>query len=517
MNKIKQHMKPKIILIGILAFLLNSCGEEFLDIPSKISLTSKIYFETEADFIAAINGAYAPLREMYAGTTPTSAGANGLYILAEMHSDNARYIYNPDFRATVDQENATNFITEASNSVSTFQYRINYRIIARANQVLATIDDAEISDPATKSNIKGQALFLRAFCYFNLVQYFGSVPIHLVPVTTIEETALPLSDVEEVYQQIKDDVTQAIDLLPLKSEAEPGRVTKGSATMLLANVYMVEKNYAEAETLLLDIVNSEEYELMADYAQVFDPINKNNLESVFEIQYRAGTEGYSSTFCYSFLPYPLTLKTVTELTGVTDPNALSAGEGYNVPSPELIASYETGDLRLDATVGYTTTALGATYPYCKKYLHPHSLLNQSDDNWPVYRYAEVLLFLAEAINEQNRPAEALAYINDAVGSSPVSIRGRAGLAPITASSQADVRAAIENERRVELALENKRWLDLVRTGKAVEVITAYGANVVASPNDYYFPSGFNPPPASFTQIDLLWPLPAAESMYTDYF
>jgi hypothetical protein len=516
MNKIKQNMKRNIISIGILVFLLSACGEDFLDIPSKTSLTSKIYFETEDDYLSAINGTYVPLREMYAGSTPTSEGANGLYILAEMHSDNARYIYNPDFRATVNQENATNFITEASNTISTFQYRMNYRIIARANQILATIDEAEISE-STKNNIEGQALFLRAFSYFNLVQYFGSVPIHLEPVTTIEETALPLSGVEEVYQQIEDDATQAINLLPLKSETDPGRVTKGSATMLLANVHMVEKDYAEAETLLKNIVNSGEYALMADYAQVFDPLNKNNSESVFEIQYREGTEGYSSTFCYSFLPYPLSLDTVAELTGVSDPNALTAGEGFNAPSPELIGSYETGDLRLDATIGYTTTTTGSRFPYCKKYLHTHSLLNQSNDNWPVYRYAEVLLFLAEAINEQNRPAEALTYINDVVGSSPVSIRGRAGLASITASSQTEVREAIENERRVELALENKRWLDLVRTGKATDVITAYGANIVANPENYYFPAGISPPPAAFTEIDLLWPLPADESMYTDYF
>lgn len=509
-------MKRKIYIIGILALMLSACGQEFLEIPSKTSLTSEIYFKTEADFIAAINATYAPLREMYAGTTSTSTNANGLYILAEMHSDNARYIYNPDFRATVDQENAANFIKEASNGISTFQYRINYRIIARANQILEKIDEANFND-ATKSNIKGQALFLRAFCYFNLVQYFGSVPIHLEPTTTIGETALPLSEVEKVYQQIKTDANEAIGLLPFKKATEAGRVTKGAATMLLANVHMVEKNYAAAETLLKSIISSGDYSLVADYAAIFDPINKNNSESVFEIQYRAGTDGYSSTFCYSFLPYPLPMTTVAELTGVTNPNALSAGEGFNVPTPELIASYEPGDSRLNASIGYTTTTFGATFPYCKKYLHHHSLLNQSDDNWPVYRYAEVLLFLAEAINEQNKPAEALTYINDAVGLSPVSIRGRAGLAKVIASSQTEVRAAIEKERRVELALENKRWLDLVRTGKAVEVITSYGAKVVANPKNYYYPAGSNPPPAAFKKIDLLWPLPAAESMYTDHF
>jgi hypothetical protein len=160
---------------------------------------------------------------------------------------------------------------------------------------------------------------------------------------------------------------------------------------------------------------------------------------------------------------------------------------------------------------------GGRVPYCKKFLHSHLQLNQCDDNWPVYRYAEVLLFLAEAINEQNRPAEALTYINNVISSSPVSIRGRAGLEPISASTQADVRDAIEKERRKELAFENKRWTDLVRTEKAVEVIAAYGAKVISNPVKYYFPTSYEPPAMSFKDIKLVWPLPADESLYSPYF
>ena len=214
-------MKSKIFLIGLLAALLTACGESFLTVPSETSLTSDTFFKTEADFKAAINANYAPLREMYAGTASTSTTANGLYILAEMHSDNARYVLNPDFRATLDQENAANFIHEASNSASTAQYRFNYRVIARANQILTTIDDANF-DANSKGNIKGQALFLRAFCYFNLVQYFGSVPLHLVPATNITDTALPLATPDAVFTQILADTKAAIDLLPEKNASELG-------------------------------------------------------------------------------------------------------------------------------------------------------------------------------------------------------------------------------------------------------------------------------------------------------
>jgi hypothetical protein len=159
------------------------------------------------------------------------------------------------------------------------------------------------------------------------------------------------------------------------------------------------------------------------------------------------------------------------------------------------------------------------YPYCKKYLHNHTLLNNSNDNWPVYRFAEVLLDLAEAINEQSgsRTAEALAYINDPVGTSSVSIRERAGLANIVAADQASAREAIAHERRIELAFENKRWLDLVRTGQAVSVMTAYGASIRADETKYYFPTGYHLPAAAFQTIDLVWPLPADEALYSPYF
>ncbi len=512
-------MRNKIILLGILGTLLMSCGEDFLTISSKTALTDDVYYKTEADLKAAVNAVYAPLRVLFTGTSATSEGANAAYIMGEMHSDNARYIINPLFRATVNQEQVADFIHLASNSVSTFKYQRTYSVIAAANKVLSTVDAAEFKDESARNNVKGQALCLRAFSYFDLVQYFGSVPMHLEPVTTFEGTAAPLASVDQLYAQIIADLTKAIDLLPTRSnQADLGRVTKGTAQMILANVYMVQRNYALAETLLKAIVSSGEYSLMPDYAAVFNPANKNNSESIFEIQYCQGTDGYSSTFCYGMLPYPMDISTVAELTGVSDPQPLNGGEAFNVPSPDIIEAYEAGDLRFNATVGYAKDIHGTQFPFCKKYLHPHLQFGLSNDNWPVYRYAEVLLFLAEAINEQGKPvSEALSYLNTPVGKSPVSLRGRAGLNPIVAGSQEEARQAIAKERRIELAFENKRWLDLVRTGKAVEVMTAFGARVKANPARYYFPTGYRPSDQAFSKIELVWPLPSAEAMYTPYF
>jgi hypothetical protein len=267
------------------------------------------------------------------------------------------------------------------------------------------------------------------------------------------------------------------------------------------------KKWPEAEALFKEVVTSNEYALISDYAAVFDPNNKNNSESIMEIQYKEGTEGYASDFIYQFLPQPMTAEEVGQVTGIAAPQALG-GEGGNAPTPDLIAAYEQGDKRKDASVG-TCTAEGVSYPYLKKYNHPHAQQNLTNDNFPVYRYAEVLLFLAEALNEQGKTSEALPYLNQ--------VRKRAGLENSTALGQTEVRDAIMRERRVELAFENKRWLDLVRTGEAVPVMTAYGTYLKAHPQEYYFPAGIVAPPASYTNIRLLFDLPASEAALSPYF
>lgn len=479
-----------MLLIG-----LSSCKKDFLNLPSQTSLSTPVYFKTQSDFESAINGAYAPLRALYNGD-------NGAWAMGELRSDNTTYKYNPNDRGTIQAEYVKDFTDQNTNPVPQSKYVTDYAIIARANQVLAPIDAVNF-DVTAKNNVKGQAYFLRAFAYFDLVQYFGSIPLHLTPVSTLSETALPLSSVADVYAQIIADAQKAATLLPAKATQTPGRVTSGSAYALLGNVYVVQKKWAEAETALKNVTG---YALMSNYADVFDPAQKNNKESVFEIQYKQGTEGFASNFFYTFLVRPISAAEITAITGIAE-NSLGI-EGYNIPTPDIIAAYESGDIRQTASIGYVT-ASGVSYPYIKKYAHPHMLTNNTDDDWPVYRYAEVLLFLAEAANEQNKTADALSYLNQ--------VRSRAGLANSTAASQSDIRNAIIRERRVELAFENKRWLDLVRTGTAQAVMTAYGAKVKANPQAYYFPAGISPSPSSYTTISTLFPLPASEAALTPYF
>jgi len=500
-QKMNRTMKNRnsVILIALLMLGLSSC-DDFLELTPEANLTSVTFFKSENDFAKAVNGAYEPLRGMYTANA---------WLVSEMHSDNTRYRYNPNFRATLDQESLNDFTVLPTNTLMRDNYRAHYLVIARANQILSAIDGVDF-DAAVKNNLKGQALFLRALAYFNLVQYFGKIPLHLVPSTSLADVALPLSEVSDVYAQIISDGTTAASLLPDKSVQQPGRATSGAAKTLLGNVYVVLENWSAAETVLKEVVTSNKYSLVPSYADVFLTTNKNNSESVFEVQYRQGQDGYSSNFIYPWLPMPMTAAEISATFakyGVS-PTGIAAQttEGYNIPSLDMVAAYEPGDERKAASVG-TATAGGVDYPLIIKYLHPHTSATLTDDNFPVYRYAEVLLLLAEALDEQGKSAEALPYLNQ--------VRDRAELADIV--STANLRDVIFNERRVELAFENKRWLDLARTGRAVDVMSTFGASVKANPQAYYFPPGQQPVPSAFTQIDLTFPLPADEALLSPYF
>ncbi|MBC7920718.1 MAG: RagB/SusD family nutrient uptake outer membrane protein, partial [Ferruginibacter sp.] len=375
--------------------------------------------------------------------------------------------------------------------------------------ILTTIDKVEFGADS-KNNLKGQALFLRAYAYFELARYFGKVPLHLTPVTNRSEAALPLASVDEVYAQIVKDADEATRLLLPKATQEAGRATSGAAKTLLANVYVVRKQWAEAEKLLKEVVANDGYALMPDYANAFSTTtgNKNNQESVFEVQFQEGSAGYQGTLIYNFLPRPITADELRPITGTANPQPLS-GEGNNAPTPDIIAAYETGDKRKDASIAYVTLSgslrANKVYPYIKKFAAPHAVHNVTGNNWPVYRYAEVLLFLAEALNEQGKAGEAAIYLNQ--------VRTRAGLA----NASGDLRNAIYQERRVELAFENKRWFDLVRTDRVVAVITAYGNRVKSNPQDYYYPAGAVFPNNAFTNLDLYYALPADEAILTPHF
>ncbi|MEX2592872.1 MAG: RagB/SusD family nutrient uptake outer membrane protein [Anditalea sp.] len=483
-------MKIKTILVGIMSLALGSC-EDFLNIPPENAVTPENFFQTESDFQQAVDGVYEPLQDLY--------DSQASWAMAEMRSDNTHYFYNVDFRFPPPEEIA-DFLNGSENSVSDDRYYANYDIIARANQVLAVIDEANF-DQAVKDNFKGQVLFLRAMAYFDLVRFYGGVPLHLEPATSMESASLPRSSEEEVYNQIIADATTATTLLPNKGNQQAGRATSGAAWTLLGDVYLTLEQWSNAEDALTNVNG---YSLLDNYALIFDPANKNHEESIFEIQFLENTSlGLHSYFPYYFVPLT---DNHAQLTLGPSGSQSAPQSGWNIPTEDLLSAYEDpdNDERFEASIGFHTgpsLVSDTSYvnlPYIKKYQHSHSIFGQTNQNFPVYRYAEVLLMLAEAMNEQERFTEAQNYLNQ--------VRNRAGLDNYMATGQVDLREAILHERRIELAFENKRWLDLVRTGNAVEIMNAYGAKLKSNPDYYYLSS------ATYTvdQNDLLFPIPFLE-------
>ena len=501
-------MKRKIVAAGLFIASFSACKRDFLEMAPQNFVSSTNFFETQADFEQAVNATYAPLRNLY----------NDAYIMGEMRSDNTHYIINTSNRGNLVREEIADFIDNPTSAPAANKWTFNYRIIAYANEVLSRIDATSFSDNI-KRHLKGQELFLRALAYFDLVQYYGDVPLVLTPTAGSADEIIQVKSTQprtpkaDVYAQIIKDAQEAASLLPAKLQQpaqDKGRATSGAAKTLLGNVYMVLKQWAQAEVVLKEVYDSRQYSLLPDYAAAFNPANKNHAESIFEVQYQQGNLGLQGAFAYTFLPNLTNLQPIVGFTF----NNVSIG-GWNTPTEDLVNAYENGDKRKAASIVNGYTAANGSFvphPYIKKFVNlplpaPNGSAPNTHENWPVYRYAEVLLFLAEALNEQGKATAALPYLNE--------VRDRAfgaGVATITTTDQAQLRDLILRERRVELAFENKRWLDLVRTGTAMQVLTAYGANVKANPQQYYFPSGMGPLPSTYnvTQNRLLFPIPFNE-------
>ncbi len=472
----------KVIFIIYAGLFLTSCSKDFLQLTPQSSITDGNFFKEEAHFSQALVGAYASLRGV--------KGSRAAYIMGEMRSDNTFYEYNSTDRGVqyINMELADGFLDDASSNVTNEMYNTSYAAISRANSIISNLEKVELR-PEINAQILGEARFIRALCYFDLVRYYGPVPLYLNMVTGQADAYLQRSSVADVYKAIEDDLKDAIAKLPNPSFPQNGRANKGAAKMLLADVYMTQKKFDLAYPELNDVV-ALGYDLLDDYGDVFRLANKNSVESIFEIQYQQGNQGQQSSLIYAFLPITDNASMLTGTTG-----RVSAG-GWNVPTQEMIDTYEADDERLEASisiiegtgpvgqmviedvkspVGYVTPVGKRSYRFINKYLNPHSLLNNTDDNFPVYRFSEALLALAETLNELDRGGEALPFLNR--------VRNRAGLGNITTTDKVALQAIILHERRVELAFENKRWHDLVRTGKAIEVMTQNGIYLKAlNPN-----------------------------------
>ena len=465
--------------LGTLA--LAGC-RDVLDVQPKTFYGTTNFYQTPAQMDQAILGVYARLQTVYgSGGGSPIAGNGALWALTEMRSDNTTYQFNPSDRSNLPTENLDEFLVTPDNGPVNGVWANSYAPINEANTILDRIDAVPYTDQAAKDRVIGEAKFNRALHYFNLVRLFGDVPLLLHEVTSYSNAFTPKrTPTDSVFAQIIADATDAIAKLPARSAlpaSQLGRATKGAAAMLLADVYMTRKNWQEAANTLQS-VTAMGYTLVTPYERNFDPATKNGAESIFEVQYTDAVVGQGSSYIYRFAPF----NSGAALTaGPTDAVTLNQA-GWNIPTRDLIASYEPGDKRRDASIGfyrnasntqYTDVVIGDSIPYVKKYAQPFTQPGRQSNDFPIYRYAETLLLYAEALNELGRTAEAYPFVNQ--------VRARAGLAPLAAGlSQAAFRDAVAHEERVELAFEDKRWFQLLRLGTAVQVLNAHGAALKAS-------------------------------------
>ena len=453
-------MKTKLIIPAAILFWLSSC-HDVLDVQPKTFSSGANYYQTESQIKSAVNGVYGQLQLLYTGD---------FWAMTEMRSDNTTYQFNEGDRGSQQREEIDEFlITSDNNYIETIWSQL-YSGIQQANVILHRIEQVKFSDPVTKIRLIGETKFLRAFYYFHLVRLFGPVPLLVEEVEDPDEAFTgKRASIEEVYAQIIQDTKDAVNSLPVRYEpSEAGRATKGAALTLLGDIYLTRQQYPEAVAALQQVTLLH-YALVQDYAEVFDPDHKNNIESVFEIQYNAAVEGESSNFFFTFGPIDAS-EALTGYKGLLG--------GNNIPTFDMIDAYEAGDLRRKASIGYYANpvntqyqeAVGDTIPYIKKYYHPpFELEGQTNENWPVYRYAGGVLMLDEALNETGQTSAAYHYLNE--------VRNRAGLPPVAGLSQEAFRDAVYHEERVELAFENQRWYDLLRTGRAVTVMNRHGVAI----------------------------------------
>ncbi|MFA5046118.1 MAG: RagB/SusD family nutrient uptake outer membrane protein [Paludibacter sp.] len=448
----------KYLSIAVVAALLPACSD-FLDKVPEDTINTSNFFRTEADAVGAINGAYQPLQwpklyNMRMWTTDIMAGNS--IVGAGGGTDG------------IETQDEANFVTSTDNQGVLDMWRGPWPGILRCNIILQKVPGMTIGENL-KNRVLGEAYFLRAHYYFILVQFFGDVPLVLQPVEPDGDLRPFRTAKAEVYKQIESDLSTAITLLPEReqySAVDQGRASKGSAEGMLAKVELTLGNYQRVINLC-DSVKALGYALNPNYGDNFNPVTKNSIESLFEIQYVSGGG-------YDFWSNENQGSWVSAFTGPRGSNMVAGAYGWDQPTQEFVDSYEPGDLRKDVTVLYDgcPTFDGKVYQKSysttgynlRKFLVPLSTVPTTSDSpmdFPVLRYSDVLLMKAEALNETGKTAEAQLLATDA-NATLNKVRVRAGLLNVTGLDQANLREKILHERRMELAFEGQRWFDLIR-------------------------------------------------------
>ncbi|MFZ2900121.1 MAG: RagB/SusD family nutrient uptake outer membrane protein [Saprospiraceae bacterium] len=440
----------------LLPLLLSSC-QGFLDKEPIAILDAGSFFQTEADAIQAINAAYQPLLF-------NNANNNFYWAFGVITGDEAITGGDGSRPGLTELEAFT--YTPRTEEFNNF-WKVQYQGISQCNLVLDNLDKVDMG-AAQRDRITGEALFLRSYYYFLLAQVFGDAPL-FTSIAPPDELKVPRTPVPQIYARIEADCERAATLLPESyPAADIGRATKGAAYALAAKAYLYEKKWEQVLEQIDKIKALGIYDLMGDYQDNFREETQNNAESVWEIQHtnlELGVGNFINQWWFS--------KKVE-------------GYGFAEVTQEYFDSFEPDDPRRDFTIAKNNddyfgvvykNSFSATKFSPRKYLQADSTLTQKADgdiNYTAIRYAEVLLWEAEALNELGEVADAQVPLEQ------VRARARAqaadpatALPPVTTTNQEEMRQAIRHERAVELGFEMHRFFDLVRWGIAAETLPGF--------------------------------------------
>jgi hypothetical protein len=435
-------------IVAAIGLVLTSCDDEFLNPIPTSSVVANDYFSSDSELLSGVYSMYDGLQGVNENTqtnwTDYNRGIQFEYLVTEMRSDNTRSQTTEGSKADFHR-----YLVNANNVEVEDYYASMYEIIFRANSVLNFVD---VANPANLNTYTGEAQFMRAYAYFNLVRLFGAVPLVTTTVNPGDDIVFKREAVATIYEQIVSDLTDAVSLLD--NDGPKARASKGAAQALLAKAYLSQPspNYTAAQSLCEDIINGGKYRLLSNFNDVF--YSERNEELIFIVEFLSANANESQSFSSEF--------------------TFSVGrqDGLNIPEPGLLAT-------LDAKGGnrtqYAVAQASNGFYECAKYFPdgfdgsqnygPSS--RSAGNDWIILRYADVLLMHAEAVlagAQTTTSSNALASVNE--------VRARAGLDDITGTLTATDLLA---ERRVELAFENHRLFDLMRFGVASSVLSAYAA------------------------------------------
>lgn len=463
----KIKFKTYFLVFIFLSVFSISCSDSFVDTTEEYSIDSESYFNSEEDYYYALISCYDILQSTYLNVILGEIASDNTLCGGESATDVTGWQQVDDMIHTADND----YISDVWDWMFAGVQRCNYFMEFEGNM-----------DFDGKDEYIGEVKFLRAYYFFELVKWFGGIPLKIDERYVMgDETTIERSTVAEVYEQIYSDLLDAIEVLPVTAD-QTGRVTVGAAKALLGKAYLYQEDFTDAAEILDEVISSGTYTLESDYDIIFEDEGENGSGSIFEVQYDE-TEG-ASFDCLNCSEGNVAVG----FNGVRsyDGDYFSSGYGFNIPVQDAVDEFEDDDPRVDVAIldiEAWAESTGATYSegyehtgyFNRKYLPRERSDDAASDvnltnpnNYRAIRYADVLLMAAEAYNRGGiSDSKALEYVN------MVRDRGFADTDHEITVTGDNLTAAIYHERRVELLGEGQRFFDLVRTGYAADAIDGF--------------------------------------------